>query len=136
AAAIREQRAATGAPAARAAATATIEAPSWRVGPGGVSTPIPTARPEARAAEEASLGPMQRMVLRRRDLLRGGFWAGLAMLAVSGLAQTLDLMNPRDIRGFGSVVTVPASLVPKPGADPYHFLEGKLWLVNLKPGEG
>jgi cytochrome b6-f complex iron-sulfur subunit len=132
AAAIRAERA-TGAP---AAATAVEELPAWRVGPGGVTSQITTARPEPRAMEAAATSPMQRLIMRRREMLRGGFWAGLGVLAVGGLAATLDLMNPRDIRGFGSVVTVPASNVPKPGGDPYHFIEGKLWLINLKPGEG
>jgi cytochrome b6-f complex iron-sulfur subunit len=112
------------------------EAPAWRIGPGGVTTQVATARPETRTAEIASQTPVDRLALKRRDLLRGGFWAGLAMLTVGGLASFLDLFNPRDIRGFGSVVNVPGSQVPKPGADPYHFLEGKLWLINLKPGEG
>lgn len=134
AAAIRAERAATARP---AATTAVVEeVPAWRVGPGGVTTQIGTARPETRTAEIASLTPVDRLALKRRDLLRGGFWAGLAMLAVGGLASFLDLFNPRDIKGFGSVISVPGSQVPKPGGDPYHFLEGKLWLVNLKPGEG
>jgi cytochrome b6-f complex iron-sulfur subunit len=134
AAAIRAERAAATAPVATAVAVE--EAPKWRVGPGGVSTQILTARPEPRAQEAAKSTPTQKMVLKRRDLLRGGFWAGLAVLIVGGLAQVLDLMNPRDIRGFGSVVVIPGSQVPKPGGDPYHFIEGKLWLINLKPGEG
>jgi cytochrome b6-f complex iron-sulfur subunit len=133
AAAIRAERAAA-APAATAVAVE--DAPAWRVGPGGVTTQILTARPEQRAQEAAAATPVQRMVLRRRDMLRGGFWAGLAMLVVGGLAQTLDLMNPRDIRGFGSVITVPGSQIPKPGGDPFHFIEGKMWIINLKPGEG
>jgi len=110
--------------------------PAWRVDPGGVATEVLTARPEARSREAAATTPVQRTLRRRRDFLRDGFWAGLAVLAAGGLASLLDLMNARDIRGFGSVVRIPASLVPKPGADPYHYLQGKLWLVNLKPGEG
>ena len=136
AAAIRAERAATAPAAAATAATAVQEAPAWRIGPGGVTTQILAARPEPRAQEAATITPVQRMVVKRRELLRGGFWTGLAVLVAGGLAQTLDLMNPRDIHGFGSVITVPGSLVPKPGGDPYHFIEGKLWLVNLKPGEG
>jgi cytochrome b6-f complex iron-sulfur subunit len=136
AAAIQAQRAAAAPAAAAATATAVEELPAWRVGPGGVTTSIATARPEPRAQEAATTSSLQRVVMKRREMLRGGFWAGLGVLAVGGLATLLDLMNPRDIRGFGSVVTVPSSQVPKPGADPYHFIEGKLWLVNLKPGEG
>jgi cytochrome b6-f complex iron-sulfur subunit len=111
-------------------------APAWRVGPGGVTTEILTARPAAASQQAAATSLGQRVALRRRALLRGGFWAGMAVVAAGGLASTLELMNPRNIRGFGSIVTVPAPNVPKPGDEPYHFLEGKLWLVKLKPGEG
>ena len=48
----------------------------------------------------AAIDQPTRMVLRRRDLLRGGFWAGLGVLTVGGLATFLDFFNPRDIRGF------------------------------------
>jgi cytochrome b6-f complex iron-sulfur subunit len=95
-----------------------------------------TARAEPRAQELATLEPPQKAFLKRRDLLRGGFWAGFAVLLVGALATFLDFFNPRDITGFGGVVTIPSQSIPKPGDDPFHYLIGKTWLVNLKPGEG
>jgi cytochrome b6-f complex iron-sulfur subunit len=134
AAAIRAQREA----AAPAVAVAAPPAPpaTWRIGPGGARVQVLAARPDARAQEAASIDAPTRMVLRRRDFLRGGFWSGLAVLTVGGLATFLDFFNPRDIKGFGGIVTIPSVDVPKPGDDPFHYLEGKTWLVNLKPGEG
>ena len=132
AAAIRAQRAAVGAPAAAATADAT---PTWRVAPNGASG-VMTARPEARAQALAQTDAQGRIVLRRRQVLRGGFWAGFGVLAAGALATFADFFNPRHIVGFGGTVTVPAANVPSPGADPFHYLEGKTWISNLKEGEG
>jgi len=133
AAALRAERSAAATPAAVATPA---PAATWRIGPGGARVQVLAARPDARAQEAATRDAPTRMVIRRRDFLRGGFWSGLAVLAVGGLATFLDFFNPRDITGFGGVVTIPSVSVPKPGDDPFHFLEGKTWLVNLKPGEG
>ena len=136
AAAIRSQREAAAAPAAAAVASPPAPPSTWKIGPGGARVQVLAARPDARAQEAAAIDTPTRMVIRRRDLLGGGFWAGLAVLAAGGLGTFLDFFNPRDITGFGGVVTVPSVNVPKPGDDPFHYLEGKTWLVNLKPGEG
>jgi len=76
-------------------------------------------------------------VVRRRRLLRGCFWAGATALAAGGLASALELVSsrmpePPDRNKY----TVLPSDVPKPGGDPYHHMDGRFWLVNLKPGEG
>jgi cytochrome b6-f complex iron-sulfur subunit len=73
---------------------------------------------------------------RRRQLLRRGFWAALGVLAVGAAATAADFLNPRDARRAGSPFLVPASNVPKAGADPFHATDGHFWLVNLKRGEG
>ena len=74
--------------------------------------------------------------LLRGVMLRRGFLAGLGALSLGSLAVFLNFFNPRGVTGFGGLVDIPASLVPKPGQDPVHFLEGRVWLVNLRPGDG
>jgi len=51
-------------------------------------------------------------------------------------ATAADFLNPRDTRQAGSPFVVPASKVPKAGADPFHAVDARFWLVNLKRGEG
>ena len=74
--------------------------------------------------------------LRRRALLRSGFWVGVGVVAAGGLAAAADFLNPHDIQTFGAMLTVPPNKVPRPGGEPYYHRVGKFWLVNLKPGEG
>jgi Rieske Fe-S protein len=74
--------------------------------------------------------------LRRRQLLRGGFWAGVGVVVAGGFASAIDFFNPHGVRTFGAILTVPSDHVPKPGAEPYHDRIGKFWLVNLNPDEG
>jgi cytochrome b6-f complex iron-sulfur subunit len=93
------------------------------------------AHPAGRTLD-ASLEAGATKTLLRRRLLRRGFLAGLGALGLGGAAVLLDYENPRDVHGFGGPITIPAAAVPKAGADPVHFLEGKVWLVNLRPGEG
>ena len=76
------------------------------------------------------------LVVKRRALLRRGFWAGIGILAAGSLAAAADLLNPRGIRQFANVVSVPADQVAQPGGPPFHVREGRFWLVNLKPGDG
>ena len=95
----------------------------WRVG-------LPVVRgPEHAKAAEAH-------ALRRRQLLRRGFWAGMGVLAAGGLAGLAEFLNPTVPQRFGGTITVPADKVPRPGDEPYHDIAGRFWLVNLKPGEG
>ncbi|MGI8554476.1 MAG: ubiquinol-cytochrome c reductase iron-sulfur subunit [Dehalococcoidia bacterium] len=137
AAALKVQRAGAAKPAAAPIAPAG-PVPTWRVAANGkrAATQVPTARPEARSLEVAGTDAPARVVMRRRQLLRSGFWAGMGVLVAGSLATFADFFNPRDIKGFGGIVTIPSANVPKAGADPYHYLEGKVWLANLKPGEG
>jgi cytochrome b6-f complex iron-sulfur subunit len=92
-----------------------------------------TAEPSAHAGDS----PAQRgMRHRRRQLLRGGFWAGTGVLLAGGLASAAEFFTPVVTQHFTNIIVVPAAKVPKPGGEPYHDLEGRFWLVNLKPGEG
>jgi len=74
--------------------------------------------------------------LRRRQLLRRGFWAGLGVLVAGGLASLIDFVIPMAPDRLPGVFTVRAADVPTPGGQPYHHIDGRFWLVNLRPGEG
>jgi cytochrome b6-f complex iron-sulfur subunit len=102
-------------------------------------SPAPVWRVEAGHAAPSTLvvSPEQReMVHRRRQFLRGSFWAGMGVLLVGGLASAAEFFTPAVKQRFTNSIFVPAAKVPKPGGEPYHDLDGKFWLVNLKPGEG
>lgn len=137
AAALKAQRA-TAAPASTAPAAPAGPVPTWRVAPSGRGGQAPAARPDPRVQSQAltRTDPAARMVLRRREFLRGGFWGGLAVLVAGSLAAFTDFFNPRDVKGFGGIVAVPASDVPPAGGDPIHYLEAAAWVSHLKAGEG
>lgn len=109
--------------------------PAWRVDPAGDVHQILSARPLTKTLYRPS-SPEEAREMLQHTVRRRGFLAGLGMLSLGGLAIPLDYFNPRHVTGFGGVITVPAGLVPKPGQDPVHYLQGKVWLVNLKPGDG
>jgi len=100
-------------------------------------TRVLTARAEPRAVMRRELRDVEKRTLyTRRSMVRTSFWAALGV-TLAGLA--LGFVNffwPREVTGFGGIVKIPASQVPQPGADPKRFPEGKLYLVNLKAGEG
>ena len=80
--------------------------------------------------------PAPPRLLGRRAFIRGGFWGGLA---VSGVASAFGLWNllwPRRITGFGTTIKVPVDRIPKPGDPPSYYIEGRFYLVNLRPDEG
>jgi cytochrome b6-f complex iron-sulfur subunit len=108
----------------------------WRIPAAGVQQ-VTIARPDDRAVVETERENREVQVLiQRRQFLRGGVFASLGGLVILMVGSFLNLLNPRHIVGFGGLVKVPASNVPKPGADPVKIFEGKFWLVNLKPEEG
>ncbi len=77
-----------------------------------------------------------RREVRRRDFLRAGFFAGLGLGTVATAVSFWNFMWPRKLTGFGGIIAVSPDRVPKPGDDPIRVVEGKFWLVNLKPDEG
>ncbi len=72
----------------------------------------------------------------RRSFLRVSVFAGLTLTVFSNLAGFLGFFNLLKPKGFGGVVTVPSSNVPKPGDPPARVSEGKFWLANLAGNEG
>lgn len=79
--------------------------------------------------------PLRTGVMSRRVLVLGGFWSGL-FLALAGLAgPSLDFIWPRKLGAFGMPHAVPASEVPKAGADPVRFPTGRFYLAHLDSGQ-
>jgi cytochrome b6-f complex iron-sulfur subunit len=77
-----------------------------------------------------------RNLVTRRSLLRTSFWAALGVTIAGFTLGFVNFFWPRQVKGFGGIVTIPANDVPKPGDAPKWFPVYKLYLVNLKPGEG
>ena len=69
--------------------------------------------------------------LARRSFLRVSAFAGLSLFVGSMTAGFLGFFNRLKPVGFGGVVTVAASRVPAPGAEPVRISEAKAWVVNL-----
>lgn len=111
-------------------------AEEWRA-PRNAGSRMVTARPDpgALAARELSRHEVQNLVT-RRSMIRTSFWAGLGVTVAGLLLGFVNFFWPRKVTGFGSLVTVPATVVPQPGGDPVRIPEAKAWLVNLKPGDG
>jgi cytochrome b6-f complex iron-sulfur subunit len=77
----------------------------------------------------------KREVITRRLFVLGGFFSMLG-LAVVGMAGTsLDMIWPRNIKGFGGPINVTPDRIPAVGADPVVIPEGKFFILNLEPGE-
>lgn len=153
AAAARPQAPAAAAPTATAeSAAATAEAPppegGWRMAGGearqtvaaqrGEPVAVGVRRPRAEALPGTAVAapPAVERRVSRRDFLRLSFFGGLGL---SGLISGLALWNfmwRRNVTGFGGVMTVPASQLPQPGDPPAYFIQGKFYLVNLRPNEG
>jgi cytochrome b6-f complex iron-sulfur subunit len=119
--------------------TAAVAAPAgsaWRI-PAAGAQQVALARPDFRHVETAGRQDRQvRVMTKRRQILRGGVFASLGGFVILMLGSFLNFFNPRHVSGFGGIVKVPGSVVPKPGEDPKKIFEGKFYLVNLKPGEG
>ena len=108
-------------------------------------TPAPRAadaitadrRPALAAARTATIGEtVTKLEVRRRKVLQGGFFSGLALATLGSLAVTAKFVWPENIKGFGGLFTISADRLPKKGGDPGRIVESKTWLVNLEPGEG
>lgn len=92
---------------------------------GGFEVDTPVAKP----------APIRKGVVSRRVIILGGFWSGLLLAVVGLLASPLDFLWPRKLEAFGRPYTVPAALVPPPGADPVRFPAGRFYIAHLKPGQ-
>ncbi len=123
-------------PAGAGAAPAVAGPGTWRI-PSAAAQEMALARPDARQmVDVASQDRQVRTMIKRRQVLRGGVFASLGGFVILMVGSFANFFNPRHISGFGGLVKVPASVVPKPGEDPRKIFEGKFYLVNLKPGEG
>lgn len=80
-------------------------------------------------------GAIPRRVGRRR-VLQAAFWTAAGATLLGGAASIVNMLYPRGVRGFGGPVTVPAALIPAPGAPPALNVEGHFLLVNLRPDQG
>ncbi|MHB8575061.1 MAG: QcrA and Rieske domain-containing protein [Dehalococcoidia bacterium] len=121
---------------ADAAGAAAPAGPAWRIPAAGAGQ-VTIARAEsASVADVARQDRQVHTMIQRRQALRGAVFASLGGFIILQLGSFLNFFNPRHIIGFGGIVKIPASQVPKPGDDPKKFFDAKAWVVNLKPGEG
>jgi cytochrome b6-f complex iron-sulfur subunit len=88
-----------------------------------IAVDTPVAKPVAK-----------RDIITRRVFLLGGFFSmiGLAVVGVAG--TSLDLVWPRNIKGFGGPINVTPDRIPAEGGDPVVIPEGKFFVLNLTPG--
>lgn len=88
----------------------------------------------ARRVEQARQAEARRIA--RRSFLRVSVFAGLSLTVGALAAGFLGFFNLRKPTGFGGVVTVAKSRIPRAGDDPARVSEGKFWLVNLAGAQG
>lgn len=113
---------------------------AWALAGAGPTT-LGAFRRAQRQALEATIAtpvaqpaPLPRPLISRRFLILGGFWTGLALALIGILGWPLDFVYPRRVKGFGGPITVPRERIPPPGGEPVRIVEGKFWLLNLRPG--
>ncbi|MGE0542560.1 MAG: ubiquinol-cytochrome c reductase iron-sulfur subunit [Dehalococcoidia bacterium] len=138
AAAAAEPAAAAPRRAAAAAAPAAAIAPAdgWK-GEAAAPNRVLTARADTRSVMRRELQDQEvRNFYTRRSIVRTSFWAALGVMTAGFLLGFVNFFWPREVTGFGGIFRIPAAQVPEPGSDPKRFPEGKLYLVNLLPGEG
>lgn len=113
---------------------------AWTVKAGkGTVTLASHRRDERRRIEEGTSTPVaeprpKRRLVTRRTFVLGGFFSGLGLFLVGLLGPSFDFLYPRNVRGFGGPIAVTSGRIPAAGEDPVRIVEGKFWLVNLKPG--
>lgn len=93
-----------------------------------------SSRPGSRRIEQARQAEARRVS--RRSFLRVSVFAGLTLTVFAHLAGFLGFFNLLKPKGFGGLVTVVPSRVPKAGEDPVRIPEGKFWLANLQGNQG
>ncbi len=103
------------------------------VGPGGqLIEPVSNQTLAAQSAAGAAIAieRVERREISRRGLLRITFWTGLlAGLAAFG-GTLVDMLYPRGVTGFGSVVQA-GSVDQFPPGTKTQIVAGHFWLVNL-----
>lgn len=104
---------------------------------GQVLQPVPqnVLATQASAGSAIALEHVEQKQVSRRGLLRVTFWAGLGggLLAFAG--TMIDFLYPRDITGFGAVISIGLATDYPPGSKT-EVSEGKFWLVNLTEEQG
>jgi cytochrome b6-f complex iron-sulfur subunit len=103
------------------------------IGPGGQTQyPVPTNQLTAQAAGGAAIAleTVPQTGMSRRGILRLTFWTGLlgGLGAIGG--SIVDMLYPRGITGFGSVISAGLASEYEPGTKTENS-EGKFWLVHL-----
>jgi cytochrome b6-f complex iron-sulfur subunit len=71
----------------------------------------------------------------RRAFVQGSFWTGLGITLLGFVGMMLDILYPRNVKGFGG--PVPGGNVADfpVGGEPKHFITGQFWIVNLDPAD-
>ncbi len=108
------------------------------VGPGGrVLMPVAPGVLAAQAAGGAAIAIEQPRAgeISRRGLLRVSFWVGLGAVLAGSVGILWDLLWPRGITGFGSVVSA-GTIDQFPPGTKTQVPQGRFWLVNLTEEQG
>jgi cytochrome b6-f complex iron-sulfur subunit len=105
---------------------------------GRMLTPVPARTLQAQAAGGAAIA-IERVgaaPVSRRGVLRITFWAGLGAGLAAIAGSVVDMLYPRGVVGFGSIVAPPGTIdTYKPGTKT-QIPEGRFWLVNLTAEQG
>jgi cytochrome b6-f complex iron-sulfur subunit len=117
--------------------TAPSEAPPLRTPSGQVLMPVQSRVLAAQAAGGAAIAieRAETNQVSRRNVLRLTFWTGLGGGLLAIAASTVDMLYPRGITGFGSVVQA-GTVDQFPPGTKKQIPEGKFWLVNLSEAQG
>ena len=107
-------------------------------GPGGrVMMPLPPRALAAQAAGGAAIAieHADTREISRRGLLRLTFWSGLGAGLLAFAATIVDMLYPRGVTGFGSIINAGTVDQFPPGSKTQNPV-GKFWLVNLTAEQG
>jgi cytochrome b6-f complex iron-sulfur subunit len=77
----------------------------------------------------------RRELVTRRVFMLGGFFSMIGLMVVGLAGTSLDMIWPRNIKGFGGPINVTPDRIPAEGADPIVIPEGKFFILNLAPGQ-
>lgn len=77
----------------------------------------------------------RRDLVTRRVFMLGGFFSMIGLMVVGLAGTSLDMIWPRNIKGFGGPINVTPDRIPTEGGDPIVIPEGKFFILNLAPGQ-